>query len=97
MADNGFKSIDLMLEKQMCKLVRPPSVFSNKKSTKEEVLETKRIASLRIHIKRVIGRLRDFKTLKPHALVDLSLVSNVDDIITILCALINLQTPIITQ
>ncbi|XP_060882127.1 uncharacterized protein LOC132953807 [Metopolophium dirhodum] len=52
MADRGFKSIDFMLEKRVCKLVRPPSVFSNKKSTKEEVLETKRIASLRIHIER---------------------------------------------
>lgn len=97
MADRGFKSIDFMLEKRVCKLVRPPSVFSNKKSTKEEVLETKRIASLRIHIERVIGRLREFKTLKPHALMHLSLVSNVDDIITIACALINLQKPIITQ
>jgi len=61
------------------------------------VLETKRIASLRIHIERVIGRLREFKTLKPHVLMHLSLVSNVDDIITIACALINLQKPIITQ
>lgn len=47
------------------------------------MLETKRIASLRIHIERVIGRLREFKTLKPYALMHLSLVSNVDDIITI--------------
>lgn len=91
MADRGFKNIDYMIEKKKCKLVRPPSVFSNKKSTKEEVLETKRKASLRIHIERVIGRLREFKTLKPHALMHLSLVSNVDDIITIACALVNLQ------
>jgi len=97
MADRGFKNIDFMLEKEMCKLLRPPSVFSNKKSTKEEVLETKRIASLRIHIERVICRLREFNTLKPHALIHLSLVSNVDEIITIACALINLQKPMITQ
>lgn len=45
MADRGFKNIDYMLAKKKCKLVRPPSFFSNKKSTKEEVLETKRIAS----------------------------------------------------
>lgn len=95
MADRGFKNIDHMLAQKKCNLVRPPSVFTNKKSTKEEVLETKRIASLRIHIERVIVRLREFKTLKPHALMHLSLVSNVDDIIIIACALINLQKLII--
>jgi len=97
MADRGFKNIDHMLSLRKYKLVRPPSVSQSQISTKQEVLETKRIASLRIHIERVIGRLREFSTLKPNALMQINLVSNVDEIIIIPCALINLQKPIITQ
>lgn len=97
MADRGFKCIDVLLNKINCVLIRPPSVSQNSKSTKDDVLETKRIASLRIHIERVIGRLREFETLKPHALINCQLLCNTDEIITIACGLINLQQPIIKQ
>lgn len=97
MADRGFKSIDTLLNKKNCNLIRPPSVSQYTKLTKDDVLETKRIASLRIHIERVIGRLREFETLKPHALINCQLVCNTDEIITIACGLINLQQPIIKQ
>ncbi|KAJ8963782.1 hypothetical protein NQ317_012694 [Molorchus minor] len=56
MADRGFKRIDVLLQPLECKPVRPPSVKTGTKSIKEEVLETKRIAALRIHIERVIRR-----------------------------------------
>ncbi|KAJ8941372.1 hypothetical protein NQ318_000838 [Aromia moschata] len=52
MADRGFKGIGKLLHERNCQLVRPPSVSSAEKPTKAEVLETKRIASLRIHIER---------------------------------------------
>lgn len=97
MADRGFKCIDMLLNKINCVLIRPPSVSQKSKSTKDDVLETKRIASLRIHIERVIGRLREFETLKPHALINCQLICNTDEIITIACGLINLQQPIIKQ
>ena len=69
MADRGFKCIDVLLNKINCVLIRSPSVSQKSKSTKDDVLETKRIAILRIHIERVIGRLREFEMLKPNALV----------------------------
>ncbi|KAL5235980.1 hypothetical protein ACI65C_003399 [Semiaphis heraclei] len=97
MADRGFKCIDVLLNKIDCVLIRPPSVSQKSKSTKDDVLETKRIASLRIHIERVIGRLREFEMLKPHALVNCQLLCDTDEIITIVCGLINLQQPIIKQ
>ncbi|KAF9801549.1 hypothetical protein SFRURICE_015043, partial [Spodoptera frugiperda] len=49
------------------------------------------IASLRIHVERVIRRLREFYMLKPHACVNLKHVKILDDIVIIACALINLQ------
>lgn len=62
---------------------------------KEEVAETKRIASLRIHIERTIRRVREFKILRPHSCLHLKLVSNLDHIINIACALVNTQGPLI--
>lgn len=50
MADRGFKNIDKLLVERKCMLVRPPSVSSESKLTKGDVICTRRIASLRIHI-----------------------------------------------
>ncbi|XP_071649786.1 uncharacterized protein [Temnothorax longispinosus] len=97
MADRGFKNIKSLLAEKHCELIKPPSVSSTHKPTKSEVLETKRIASLRIHVERVIGRLREFDFLKPHAVINHSMLSYTDDIIVIASALINLHSPIIKK
>lgn len=95
MADRGFKHVEQYLRKEGIKLVRPPSVVTGAKLSKGEVKETKQIASLRIHIERVIRRLREFNMLKPHACVNLHLVKALDEVIVIACALINLQDSLI--
>lgn len=92
MADRGFKNIKSLLAEKHCELIKPPSVLSTHKPTKSEVLEIKRIASLRIHIERVIGRLREFDFLKPHAVISHNMLSYTDDIIVIASALINLHS-----
>ncbi|KAJ8685819.1 hypothetical protein QAD02_021612 [Eretmocerus hayati] len=61
MADRGFKNLQALLNEKNCNLLRPPSVMSDSKPTKLEVLETKSIASIWIHVERVIGRLRRFR------------------------------------
>lgn len=95
MADTGFKHIEEVLAKKHFQLIRSPSVSSSKKSSKDEVLRSKKIASLRIHIERVIRRLREFAFLKPHACVDHFLIPHLDYSIIICCALMNLQSPLI--
>ncbi|KAL0829615.1 hypothetical protein ABMA28_003121 [Loxostege sticticalis] len=96
MVDRGFKHVEVYLRKMGVLLVRPPSVVSGAKLTKAEAKETKQIASLRIHIERVIRRLREFNMLKPHACLNLSLVKVLDDVITIACCgLINIQDSLI--
>ncbi|XP_071576229.1 uncharacterized protein [Temnothorax nylanderi] len=95
MADRGFKQIETVLSKKNCRLVRPPSVSSNVKPSKLQVLETKRIASLRIHIERVIRRIREFKMLVPHACTNHFIIPIIDHAVIICAGLINIQTPII--
>lgn len=97
MADRGFKQIQTILNQKECELVRPPSVSTSTKSTKEEVLKTKSIASLRIHVERVIRRVREYKILEPHSCLDLNTMSYIDSIVTIVAGLINLQNPIIKK
>ncbi|KAJ8913398.1 hypothetical protein NQ315_008791 [Exocentrus adspersus] len=75
MADRGFKNIDSMLVPLNCKLIRPPSTSSGVKGTKEEVKLSKRIASLRIHIERVIRRLREFEMLNAEILSQSTLIA----------------------
>lgn len=95
MADRGFKHVEQYLRQHGVLLVRPPSVIAGNKLTKTEARETKQIASLRIHIERVIRRLREFNMLKPHACLNSKFLKVLDDVITIACGLINLQDSLI--
>ncbi|CAG4966261.1 unnamed protein product [Colias eurytheme] len=95
LADRGFKHIDTLLTKKGIKLLRPPSVAKNVKLTKKEAIQSKVIASLRIHIERVIRRIRLFKLLKPHSVINNKLIQYIDEVVTIACGLINLQSSIV--
>lgn len=95
MADRGFKNIEKLLLEKNCTLVRPPSVSSDAKLSKEEVMATKRIASLRIHIERVIRRVREFNFLRPHSCLHSKLIPLTDHVVNIACGLVNLQDPLI--
>lgn len=95
MTDRGFKHMETSLNQVGCELVRPPSVATNVQSTKKEVVLSKQIASLRIHVERVIRRLREFKLIAPHACVDHHLICNFDNFVNIACGLVNLQDHLI--
>ncbi|XP_020295619.1 uncharacterized protein LOC109860747 [Pseudomyrmex gracilis] len=97
MADRGFKEIQTILKKKKSELIRPPSVSSATKSSKTDVLKTKSVASLRIHIERVIQRVQEYKMLSPYACVDWNLLPYIDDIAIIVAGLVNLQKPIIKK
>ncbi|XP_018307565.1 uncharacterized protein [Mycetomoellerius zeteki] len=97
MADRGFKQIQTILNQNKCELLRPPSISTSTKPTRQEVLKTKSIASLRIHIERVIRRVREYKILEPHSCLDWNTMSYIDSVVTIVAGLINLQNPIIRK
>lgn len=95
LADRGFKHIEQVLLQRGVKLLRPPSVPAGSKLTKKEARQTKEIASLRIHIERVIRRVREFAMLEAHSAINLNLVPILDETLIIACALINLQGSLI--
>lgn len=97
MADRGFKDLSCLLEAKRCTLIRPPSVSKSTPSTKDEVKLSKCIAALRIHVERVINRLREFHMLLPHACVDHNLIPIVDHIIIVACGLVNMQDVLIKK
>lgn len=97
MADRGFKNLSHLLQTKKCTLIRPPSVSKSSPSSKDEVRQSKQIAALRIHIERVINRLREFHMLLPHACVDHNLIPIIDEVITISCGLVNLQDVLIKK
>lgn len=91
MADRGFKNVEELLNEKNCKLIRPPTVTEDVKKTREQVMETKRIACLRINVERIIRRLREFNLLVGHSCINLRLIKLINHILIIACALINLQ------
>lgn len=95
LADRGFKHLEQILHEKGMKLLRPPTVHSGSKLTKTEVRQTKIIASLRIHIERVIRRLREFHMLKQHSVINHNILRVLNHVIIIACALINLQDSLV--
>ena len=96
MADRGFKELASHLAVKNCKLIRPCSVSSKTLMKACEVTESRQIASARIHVERVISRVREFAFLKMHSVVHNELLSHVNNAVVCACALINLQKPIVS-
>ncbi|XP_063890192.1 uncharacterized protein LOC135116700 [Helicoverpa armigera] len=95
LADRGFKHLQNLCLQKGIELVRPPSVGSKSKLTKAEAHKTKEVASLRIHIERVIRRLREFSLLKPHSVINTNLLKVIDECVLVACALVNIQDSLI--
>jgi hypothetical protein len=95
MADRGFKRIEPFLASKQCFLVRPSSVKTGTKSTKKEVIDSRKISRLRIHVERAIRRIREFNFVSPHSCIDNKQLKHADDVVKIVCGLVNLQNHLI--
>ena len=92
LADKGFNIQDILLPYNV-KLMIPPFLKGKKQLSEHENQMTKRIASSRIHIERVINRIKNFKILQ-HTVA--SEFYDLIDYIVIICgAIVNLNPPII--
>jgi len=92
MADRGFT-----LEKEFATvgaILKVPSFTKGKKQLScEEVEVSRNISNLRIHVERVIGRLKNFRILQ--TIVPISQVDMLDDLMTVIAGIININESII--
>lgn len=66
MADRGFKDLESEISAIGGILIKPPSVTAGVVYTSEEANMCKSVAATRVHVERVIGKIRNFVFLKPH-------------------------------
>ncbi|GFX60355.1 THAP domain-containing protein 4 [Trichonephila clavipes] len=94
-ADRGFPVKDLVAERG-ASLVLPASTKGKKQLSSAEVINSRKVSRLRVHIERCIGRLKTFRILK--SLWPISFVNNKtseetcigDDVIFVVAALCNI-------
>ena len=94
MADRGFEISDILLPLEIT-LNKPPSTNRGKPLARADVDHTRRIASLRIHVERAIGRLRNFKILQE--VLPLTVAKQVDNIIMVIAALCNMHSQLVRK
>lgn len=94
MADKGFL-IEEICENNFIQLIRPPFLRNKKQFSCEEAKLCRKIASARVHVERVIQRIKLFNIFKstlPYHLLNL-----IDPMMTIAAALTNLSSPILAE
>lgn len=69
-----------------------PPFLEKDEFTEQETRDTYTIASVRIHVERIMQRLRLYKIL---AHIPENLFDHIDDIVHMACVLVNLQPPIL--
>ena len=94
MADKGF-DIVYKLMVQGVKLNIPPFVNRSTQLSKKKVITTRKIASLRIHVERAIGRVKNYRILSN--VVPLTLIKSIDDIWGVCCSLSLFQPPLVSD
>ena len=92
MADKGFKIQDMLVPYGV-HLNVPPFLQSNTQMSANDVFTTKKIARLRVHVKRAIGCVKDYHILQ--GVLPASMWDSVSDIIYICCMLTNFGPPLV--
>jgi DDE superfamily endonuclease len=95
LADRGFKHLENLLLTIGVELVRPPSICNKQPMSVKECSDTKKIAALRIHVERAIGRLRGFAFIAPHSTVPVPMIPLLDKAVIVACGLTNLASLLI--
>lgn len=85
MVDKGFRIDDLV----PCKVYRPPFLSKRAQLSREEVLDTQEIARLRVHVERVIRRIKENKLFE--TVIPLTIAGNINQLFAVACLLANFQ------
>ena len=92
MADRGFTIRDLLKEKNIS-LNIPPFLEGRKQLSTQDIKHGRGIASLRIHVERVIGRIKNYSILK--GTLPISMIRIADQIVSVCAWLTNFQPALI--
>ncbi|CAN8006133.1 unnamed protein product, partial [Ixodes pacificus] len=93
LADKGFPGIKAGVEGSNAVLVMPPFFSGNGQFSREEVQDTYNIAQVRVHVERMIQRIKVHNILNNR--VPISLIPVMSDVFHMCCILANLQPAII--
>ena len=92
LADRGFL-IEEDIANSSAELIIPAFTRGKKQLSQRDVETTRRIAHVRIHVERAIGRIKNFKILKD--IFPITLIKHANNIVTICAALTNLLPKLI--
>ena len=93
MADKGFNIQDLLALRHV-RLISPPIKHKGNVGTGATTM-TRRVATKRIHIERIIQQLKSFSILQ--GVIPLTMKPYIDSVASICAALVNLQPQIIAS
>ena len=89
MADKGFDIQDLL----GVKLNIPPFLNSGTQFSSDNILRTKKIAQLRIHVERAIGRIKEFWIFQPT--IPASMWDSVNELVYVCATPCNFSPPLV--
>ena len=93
MADKGFQIQDILAPLGV-RLNTPPFLTSNSQMPVDDVVLTSKIARLRIHVERAIGRIKEYHILQnvlPAAIWD-----TINQVVYVCCMLANFNPPLVS-
>ena len=92
MMDKGY-DIDKECDEYFLRLIWPPFLRQKKQFTQAESVRCAKIARARVHVERVIQRVRDYSILNYK--VSIETLPYIDEIVIIVSGLVNLGKPIL--
>ncbi|XP_047129638.1 uncharacterized protein LOC124809549 [Hydra vulgaris] len=96
--DSILADREFLIEEELalkCATLHRPSFTKGKKQlSAKEVEESRKLSHLRIHIERVIGRLKSFKILS--SVFSITQVDLLNDILISICAIVNLNKSVVS-
>lgn len=92
LADRGFNIGDICNEIG-CTAIIPPFLSGRQQFTRDEVDLTRSVASARVHVERIIGRIREFRLMQK--IIPKTLTPIISQIAFVTAMLVNFQEPLI--
>lgn len=96
LADKGFPQVQSIIDERGSSVlvVMPPFLEKKTEFTEEETTQTYTVAKCRIHVERIMQRIRTYLILNK---ITHNLFKYIDDIVHVICVLVNLQPPIMKE